>query len=118
MNKLVKTALLASALGVLSVNAYAENVVYGSGPWHGNLHTLQGNSWIGYGETIDEACKNTARASNHVRYPGYVFKYTYYDYVENKDNAVICWGVTTNPDGTTSGGGERIYFDSNFQQNL
>ncbi len=36
MNKFVKVALLASALGVLSVNAYAETQWIGSGPWQGD----------------------------------------------------------------------------------
>lgn len=70
MNKLIKTALLASALGILSVNAYAATQTQwiGEGPWQG---PQRGNGMRSAGPTIEIACENALKVQIANTYPGY-----------------------------------------------
>ncbi|AWM79698.1 hypothetical protein DKL61_04660 [Gammaproteobacteria bacterium ESL0073] len=106
MNKLIKTALLASALGILSVNAYAATL--GEGDWTGETGISA------RGHTPEEACINSVTKMIERSIPSYKDRHYLYTTMgdlrgNNPKWIATCWAYTQVP-------GDK--YKSNFNMNV
>lgn len=116
MNKLVKTALLASALGFLSINAYAEIQWIGSGHWQGDT---RGNGMRPAGMDREEACKNAIYVNIQNSYPEsrhQVFTRIKEGSINGnfKDSQAQCFYDIIYPDYVSSNHAVNIYYFPNY----